>query len=683
MRALDTLRQWAGTASDGMQEVLLLLSARKKKRRMILGRDSGDCGVDMREEEEEEEEAEGEVEGEGGVVDEGRRRRGKDVDVGGYVNGGRRGGVGLYGRDVGSGNKKKRLREDWRGGRRGFVYGNGGGGIGSVRRRMSFEKGDGLVGVVLGGKRRYGDFVGGSSGERKRRRSLIVGDVEKRVEVNGVNGINGIRDGGEGGLEIGRKGGDVVGMNGIVGGKMEEDEKVKELEVEKMRRDARVLNERARKAEGQSRPPWRSKLKRNHRQSSSSSRGVMNGERSIKHSLFHKDNDEDSNETSPQSLKRKNINERKHGGGRSSGYEGFMDNPLFLEKMARLGIDQEKMRRLGIDFDAMDRFEERQKEREVRRLKNERELITVRSTSTFNKERQIRIFQRPTFGGVRGTEHLDVVYWDGDDAGWEEDDPSAKEELEQGITVVDESDPLAPLTSNAVSRVRRYLAPCDENLLEKKKGTIAEIGNVPVTREDLVRLKPNAWLNDEVINFYVELLKKREMEKGKGNEGCYFQNSFFYAKLYEFDKRKRRHVYDFTRVRRWTRKVDVFGFEKMVVPINQGNMHWSLCVVNFKEKSVEHYDSLGSKNSPCGKVLMKWVVDEAKHKKKIELDESEWKLICHGSRVPQQCNSDDCGVFLCKFADYVAKGREMDFGPDHINYFRGRMASEILVKRAC
>jgi Ulp1 family protease len=96
---------------------------------------------------------------------------------------------------------------------------------------------------------------------------------------------------------------------------------------------------------------------------------------------------------------------------------------------------------------------------------------------------------------------------------------------------------------------------------------------------------------------------------------------------------------------------------------------------------VEWYDSMGSTHQTVVDILLRWVEDELKDKKQQVLDRSEWSRAVHGRDVPQQTNSDDCGMFLCKFADFVARGGRLNFSSRHMNYFRARMAHELLMKR--
>ena len=50
-----------------------------------------------------------------------------------------------------------------------------------------------------------------------------------------------------------------------------------------------------------------------------------------------------------------------------------------------------------------------------------------------------------------------------------------------------------------------------------KRGPIAKFAREQVTDRDIARLRPNQWLNDEIINFYGALLLARSEEAVKAN----------------------------------------------------------------------------------------------------------------------------------------------------------------------
>ena len=73
------------------------------------------------------------------------------------------------------------------------------------------------------------------------------------------------------------------------------------------------------------------------------------------------------------------------------------------------------------------------------------------------------------------------------------------------------------------------------------------------------------------------------MERARrSNTPIFVFNTFFYPKLKE---------QGYEGVRRWTRRVDLFSFEKIILPIHLTN-HWCLAAVNLRERRFEYYDSL-------------------------------------------------------------------------------------------
>lgn len=48
--------------------------------------------------------------------------------------------------------------------------------------------------------------------------------------------------------------------------------------------------------------------------------------------------------------------------------------------------------------------------------------------------------------------------------------------------------------------------------------------------------------------------------------------------------------------------------------------------------------------------------DEHLDKKKQSLDLSQWNVI-HCQDIPQQMNGSDCGMFTCKYAEFISRGR--------------------------
>jgi hypothetical protein len=150
-------------------------------------------------------------------------------------------------------------------------------------------------------------------------------------------------------------------------------------------------------------------------------------------------------------------------------------------------------------------------------------------------------------------------------------------------------------------------------------------------------------------------------------------NSLFYPKL-----AKSRHGYNYANVKRWTKKNEIFSQDMVIVPIHCGGNHWTLAIVNIRQQRFEYYDSLQGSQGSVFRHLRQWLQDESKDKHKRNLNLSEWKDICYKDGVPIQQNSYDCGVFMCKSAEYIAQNGVLDFGQDNINCMRRNMVLELL-----
>jgi len=161
-----------------------------------------------------------------------------------------------------------------------------------------------------------------------------------------------------------------------------------------------------------------------------------------------------------------------------------------------------------------------------------------------------------------------------------------------------------------------------------------------------------------------------------------------------------------------------------MIPINLSKIHWSLCVLNFRYNTIIYLDSLESartKNSisvskPMINLFDKFIEEKIKkfqnfqtinhlnesvlseemvnlqieNKKDkinfkccdlipVEVSEKsnnkKWKVFI--ADAPFQNNHYDCGVFLCKYIDYISRNISFDFTNEDMIYFRMLIAMEI------
>ena len=124
--------------------------------------------------------------------------------------------------------------------------------------------------------------------------------------------------------------------------------------------------------------------------------------------------------------------------------------------------------------------------------------------------------------------------------------------------------------------------------------------------------------------------------------------------------------------------MDVFAKDLIIVPIHCHGNHWTLAVINFKSKRFEYYDSLRGSEDRVLEHLRQWLENEHEDKKKAPYDTSGWTDIAWKSGTPQQRNGSDCGVFMTRTADYLARDARLDFTQADMEYFRRRMVYEIM-----
>ncbi|XP_025758824.1 LOW QUALITY PROTEIN: sentrin-specific protease 7 [Oreochromis niloticus] len=228
-------------------------------------------------------------------------------------------------------------------------------------------------------------------------------------------------------------------------------------------------------------------------------------------------------------------------------------------------------------------------------------------------------------------------------------------------------------------------------------------GRITVTKEDLACLDAGEFLNDVIIDFYLKYL----LLEGVGSsvaERSHVFSSFFYKQL----SRRRAAgegtapmsltVTHGTRVKTWTRHVDIFTKDFLFVPVNQ-EAHWYLVVVCFPGLEEARYEEFqrragksGAAEKPNSSLVSQqppesseqgWKKDTVLKRPCILVMDSlklsyhdnvcrlirdylqvEWEVRRKSPRlftsdtmksfnckVPQQDNSSDCGLYLLQYVE--------------------------------
>uniref|UniRef100_A0ACD5Z9L2 Uncharacterized protein n=1 Tax=Avena sativa TaxID=4498 RepID=A0ACD5Z9L2_AVESA len=211
---------------------------------------------------------------------------------------------------------------------------------------------------------------------------------------------------------------------------------------------------------------------------------------------------------------------------------------------------------------------------------------------------------------------------------------------------------------------------------------------VSISSRDVDLLLPETFVNDTIIDFYIKFLST----KIKTTERCryHFFNSFFFRKLADLDKDQGRAPEGrsaFLRVRKWTRKIDIFAKDFLFIPVNF-SLHWSLIVIchpgevvtsgddeaekHGKVPCILHMDSLKGSHSGLKDIIQSYLWEEWKERhpeSALDISDKFSNLRFVPLELPQQDNSFDCGLFLLHYVELFLMGAPSSFNPLKIDVF--------------
>ncbi|KAL5855045.1 hypothetical protein ACOSQ4_004847 [Xanthoceras sorbifolium] len=211
---------------------------------------------------------------------------------------------------------------------------------------------------------------------------------------------------------------------------------------------------------------------------------------------------------------------------------------------------------------------------------------------------------------------------------------------------------------------------------------------VLISKRDVELLQPETFINDTIIDFYIKYLKNKIPPDEQHR--FHFFNSFFFRKLADLDKDPSSACEGkaaFQRVRKWTRKVNLFKKDYVFIPVNY-SFHWSLIVichpgevVYCKDDKIEkspkvpcilHMDSIKGSHRGLKNLVQSYLCEEWKERHDNIEDDIPSKfssLRFVPLELPQQENSFDCGLFLLHYVECFLKEAPSNFSPFKIREF--------------
>ncbi|OQR74313.1 sentrin-specific protease 1-like [Tropilaelaps mercedesae] len=205
---------------------------------------------------------------------------------------------------------------------------------------------------------------------------------------------------------------------------------------------------------------------------------------------------------------------------------------------------------------------------------------------------------------------------------------------------------------------------------------LLEHQGLPLYREEFDSLDGARWLNDAIIDIYLLMLTTRANERRKTDPTLprvhAFSVGFWQVLQYGQKAEDLQGAVD-----------NPFEYDILLVPVHVNNVHWCLAVVDVHQLRIDFYDpqwhhTQDDTSHAC--LVRNYLLGQMHLKQNRSIGEEQIQIKIM-KNVPEQTNSYDCGVFICKYAQYVIARQTLTqstFTQADMARFRRKMKQEIL-----
>ena len=197
-------------------------------------------------------------------------------------------------------------------------------------------------------------------------------------------------------------------------------------------------------------------------------------------------------------------------------------------------------------------------------------------------------------------------------------------------------------------------------------------GGFNLTGKNIHTLRENQWLDDAVINAYLNMIQSRSDDQGYPS--VLFYDSFHYTFLAEGRP-------DF--LPNCMTKTNLMGYDYLFFPIHLGN-HWAFAYASTRNRKLYYLDSvygLDKGMEVLGRLQKYIYLEESRLKGDHPLfPVTPFRLSVYPNS-PQQTNGVDCGVFLLANADHISRRSPTLFSQHDIPNIRRCIVWELVTRR--
>jgi hypothetical protein len=209
----------------------------------------------------------------------------------------------------------------------------------------------------------------------------------------------------------------------------------------------------------------------------------------------------------------------------------------------------------------------------------------------------------------------------------------------------------------------------------------ARLARDPLTKEDWQSIeKKNTWVKsgvvDRMVSYFNMMGNRTVLVTNIALEHALFPNAKEVTDLKAFLERNDPAKIGAVWQQRWTREL-----ECLLMPLNIGNEHWCLLVVNLRNGSVELWDSMKSPGSDWYDQIDRERLQAFMRAFNPELSDLHISI----ARVPQQKGKTNCGVFMLEFIRAFLNGErdgsKVDVSEARVLEYRAQIVSDLKIKK--
>ena len=175
-------------------------------------------------------------------------------------------------------------------------------------------------------------------------------------------------------------------------------------------------------------------------------------------------------------------------------------------------------------------------------------------------------------------------------------------------------------------------------------------------------LRSKEWIIDNVMNRALDLLQQRNISNGKN-----YWIFNMYKMEYLMGLKLEQNVIA-TIFYKIIPGGNIFQYENLCCTCNIGNIHWTLVIINFKEKSIKYLDGKKLDGTEYIGYVIHWLELEHMRLYNTNLLWDTWTVFKTYEKCANQENSYDCGQISIRFIGLDILGASLQFTHDMVKY---------------